>query len=63
MAFLPRLLGCLLFAGILFAQTNWRTATDLPMVDMSTLSPAQQQLALKIMREQGCSCQCNMKIA
>ena len=63
MASLPRLLGCLLFAGLLSAQTNWRTTTELPMVDMSALSPAQQQLALKIMREQGCSCQCNMKIA
>lgn len=62
MASLPRLLGCLLFAGLLSAQTNWRTATELPMVDMSALSPAQQQLALKIMREQGCSCECNMKI-
>ena len=64
MASFPRLiLGCFAFAGILAAQANWRTATDLPMVDMSSLSPAQRQLALKIMREQGCSCQCNMKIA
>lgn len=52
----------LLGAGLLMAQ-DWKTANSVPGVDFSGLSPAQKTLVLKILREQGCSCGCNMKIA
>jgi protein-disulfide isomerase len=44
-------------------DTGWATAKTLPNVDFSGLSAAQQQLALKIFREETCSCGCTMKIA
>ena len=42
---------------------NWQTAAELPKVDLKGLSPAQTRTALKILREEGCTCQCDMKIA
>jgi protein-disulfide isomerase len=42
---------------------DWKTATDLPGVDFSGLSAAQKSTVLKILREQGCSCGCGMKLA
>jgi len=53
---------CLLFAALLFAE-DWKTATTLPGVDMTGLTPAQKATVLKILREQGCTCGCNMKMA
>ena len=53
---------CLLAAASVMAQ-NWKSAESLPSVDFSHLTPAQKVTALKILREQGCSCGCNMKIA
>src|SRR5450432_3376920 len=53
---------CLFGAIFLFAQ-DWETATSLPAVDMGGLTPAQQAKALRVMRGQGCSCGCGMKIA
>lgn len=53
---------CLLGACLLFAQ-DWQTADALPNVDFSGLSAGQKATALKILREQGCSCGCNMKLA
>jgi len=53
---------CLFGAIILFAQ-DWQTATSLPAVDMSGLTPAQQTKALKMFRSQDCSCGCGMKVA
>jgi protein-disulfide isomerase len=53
---------CLFGAIFLFAQ-DWQTATSLPAVDMGGLTPAQQTKALRVMRGQGCTCGCGMKIA
>ncbi len=52
----------LLFAALLFAQ-DWKTATTLGGVELTGLTPAQKATILKILREQGCTCGCNMKIA
>ena len=53
---------CLVTSLSLLAQ-NWKSADSLPSVDLSHLTAPQKVSALKIMREQGCSCGCNMKIA
>jgi protein-disulfide isomerase len=49
-------------AMLLFAQ-DWTTATSLPKVDLSGLTPAQTTRALKLLRQQDCSCRCGMKVA
>jgi protein-disulfide isomerase len=43
--------------------TNWQTATELPGVDWHGISGARKQAALKFIREESCTCGCNMKIA
>ncbi len=53
---------CLLAACALLAQ-DWKTADSLPGVDFGSLNSAQKATVLKILREQGCSCGCNMKLA
>lgn len=53
----------LLLAVLCLAQGDWQTAADLPGVDMTGLTPAQKQGALKYMRTEQCNCGCNMKIA
>jgi protein-disulfide isomerase len=53
---------CLLAAALLFAQ-DWKTAGSLPGIDLSSLSPGQKAIVLKILRDQNCSCGCNMKLA
>src|SRR5690242_14373781 len=52
----------MLGAVLLFGQ-DWTTATTLPKVDLSGLTPAQTTRALKLLREQDCSCRCGMKVA
>src|SRR5437870_8458979 len=58
-----------LFAGLIVTAAsaqgpeNWQVATDLPNVDLSGLSATQKTAVLKILREQGCSCGCGMKMA
>ena len=47
---------------MLLAQ-DWKTAASLPGVDFSALSAKQKASVLKILREQGCSCGCGMKMA
>ncbi len=42
---------------------NWKTAKELPGVDMAGLSPDQRAAALTILREESCNCGCSMKIA
>src|SRR5579863_1492391 len=54
--------------AIVFAQApqpaiDWKTATELPNVDLSGLSPAQKKAALEAMREFPCLCGCGLKIA
>jgi protein-disulfide isomerase len=52
----------ILGAFLLFGQ-DWTTATSLPKVDFSGLTPAQTARALKLLRDQDCSCRCGMKVA
>jgi protein-disulfide isomerase len=49
-------------AACLLAQA-WKTAESLPGVDFGHLSPAQKTSVLKVLRSQGCSCGCNMRVA
>jgi len=42
---------------------DWKTASSLPGVDLGGLSATQKASVLKILREQGCSCGCSMKLA
>ena len=44
-------------------DSGWQTAKDLPSVDTTGLSAAQKQSVLKLLRENGCTCGCSMKIA
>src|SRR6476469_7309848 len=52
----------LLVAALGLAE-DWKTATVLPAVDFTGLSPAQQKTALKLLRTSECSCGCGMKLA
>ena len=49
-------------AALVFAQ-DWQNSATLPAVELTGLKPAQQKTALKLLRENGCSCGCEMKIA
>jgi protein-disulfide isomerase len=53
---------CLLSAGLLLAQ-EWQTTEALPAVDLAGLTAAQKSTVLKILRAEGCSCGCSMKVA
>jgi len=43
--------------------TDWQTATVLPNVELTGLSAARKQAALKALRGQGCVCSCGMQVA
>ena len=62
-ALLPLLILGLCFSGLCFGQTDWKTATHLPGVDLSGLTPAQRQIALSVLRSESCTCGCNYKLA
>jgi len=53
--------------GSVYAQTPaapaWQSASTLADVDLSELTPAQKQTALKLLREMDCTCGCSMKVA
>ncbi len=51
-----------LFAGLLLAQ-DWKTATELPGVNFTGLTPAKKEEVLKVLREFGCPCGCPMQLA
>ncbi len=53
---------CLLATACLSAQ-DWKTADSLPGVDLGPLSVSQKASVLKVLRSQGCSCGCNMRVA
>ena len=53
---------CFLVSGLLVAQ-DWKTNDSLPGVDLANLTASQKATVLKILREQGCSCGCSMKLA
>ncbi|MCC6389897.1 MAG: thioredoxin domain-containing protein [Bryobacterales bacterium] len=56
------LAGCLLRAQAPSAQ-DWQKATDLPALDTSGLSTPRKATLLKILREEGCTCNCGMRVA
>ena len=58
-----RMAGLLVLAGALLCAQDWQSATDLPQVDLSGLSTAQQAKVLGILRDYDCSCGCGMKLA
>src|ERR1700730_9553642 len=58
-AFLLVLVATLCFS----AESGWQTATSLPKVEMSGLSPSVRNAVLAILRTEGCTCGCSMKIA
>ena len=61
---ITQILTLVVFTLPLFAQApDWKTATELPQVDMSALDAEQKTQALKILREQKCQCPCGMFIA
>jgi hypothetical protein len=45
------------------ASTDWRNMTELPYVDFSGLSVKQKKQVLDILRMEGCTCGCGMKLA
>lgn len=55
--------GLLVLAGALLGAQDWQSATDLPLVDLSGLSSAQQTKVLGILRDYDCTCGCGMKVA
>ena len=52
----------LLGVAILLAQ-DWKTATTLPAVDLTGMSPAKVATALRLLRDYDCTCGCGMKVA
>ena len=67
MAFLSRRVGMfasslVLVSGMLLAQ-DWKTATTLAGVDFSGLTVKQKATALKILRENACTCGCGRTMA
>ncbi len=58
-----KLAGLGIMGALLLFGQDWTTATTLPKVDLSGLTPAQTTRALKLLREQDCSCRCGMKVA
>src|SRR5581483_8956516 len=55
--------GLGIFGAVLLLGQDWTAATSLPKVDLSGLTPAQTARALKLMRQDDCSCHCGMKVA
>ena len=63
-----RLAPLLICLSIALAQAppkaaDWQTATELPQVNLSGLSPFQKRAALKALRTQPCLCGCGFQIA
>ncbi len=57
------LLSVVLLGGALLLAQDWNTSNSLPGVDLSKLTDAQKATVLKILRQEGCSCGCGMKLA
>src|SRR5712691_7319395 len=63
-----RFLVALIGLTVAFAQTqpkavDWQTATNLPQIDLSGLTPVQKKAVLKALRAEACLCGCGMQIA
>jgi protein-disulfide isomerase len=61
LAILCLFLGCLANVGA--SAQDWQSATVLPGIDLNGLTPAQKASVLRVMRAQGCSCGCDMRMA
>lgn len=55
--------GLYLFVCGLVVAQDWKTNSSLPGVDLTGLNASQKATVLKILRGQGCSCGCSMKMA
>jgi protein-disulfide isomerase len=58
-----RVLCLCLLGAVLAAAQNWQTTDALPAVNLQGLTTAQKATVLKILRAQGCTCGCSMKLA
>jgi protein-disulfide isomerase len=58
-----KLAGLFLSAAIFISAQDWKTASDLPGIDLGGLSNPQKATVLKILREDDCGCECGRKIA
>jgi protein-disulfide isomerase len=61
-----RYLAIALFFGVVAlaeGPSNWQTAPEYPGVDWHGISGARKQAAMKFIREEQCTCGCQMKIA
>lgn len=58
-----RIVGLCLFSAMLLFAQDWATSNSLPGVDLNGLTIVQKAKVLKLLRESGCSCGCNMKLA
>ena len=54
--------GCVLIPILAGAQ-DWQTASTLPGIDLNGLTASQKASVLRVMRAQGCSCGCDMRMA
>jgi protein-disulfide isomerase len=52
-----------LLGAVLLPAQDWQTGDNLDGVDLSSLNATQKATVLKLLRSQGCSCGCSMKIA
>jgi protein-disulfide isomerase len=50
-------------AAVAMHAQEWQTSANLPGIDLDGLSAAQKASVLRVMRAQGCSCGCDMRIA
>src|SRR6476469_9851762 len=61
--FFPRILFLSLLGVSLMLGQQWQTTDALPGVNLQGLTAAQKSTVLKILRSQGCTCGCSMKLA
>ncbi|HEY1342329.1 MAG TPA: hypothetical protein VGF59_32705 [Bryobacteraceae bacterium] len=55
--------ACAAFGAALLLAQDWKTATKLPAVDFSGLSPVKTRALLRLLRNHDCTCGCGMKVA
>jgi protein-disulfide isomerase len=61
--FFPRILFLSLLGASLMLGQQWQTTDALPGLNLQGLTAAQKSTVLKILRSQGCTCGCSMKLA
>src|ERR1041384_6264756 len=60
---LRRMAGLGLLGVALLLAQDWKTATTLPAVELTGLSPAKTATPLRLLRDYDCTCGCGMKVA